>query len=115
MLRSCFVLLSLLGAAAALAGRAPARLRAAKAGPGALRMSMATQPVWFQRRISVTPPGRGSHLITRQIEEALGADLREVSVGLLHVFIQHTSASLQINEVRAAQRPAGQPHERALA
>lgn len=63
-------------------------------------MSTSMQPLWFQKRLSVTAPNRGSHLITRNIEEALGAELKEVSVGLLHVFIQHTSASLQINEVR---------------
>ena len=40
---------------------------------------------------------RGFHLITRDIEQAL-PELAGVSVGLLHVFIQHTSASLTINE-----------------
>lgn len=45
---------------------------------------------------------RGFHLITAQIERALsgsgGLALRPVKAGLLHVFIQHTSASLAINE-----------------
>ncbi|MEZ0610289.1 secondary thiamine-phosphate synthase enzyme YjbQ [Fibrella sp. WM1] len=40
---------------------------------------------------------RGFHLITEQVERALPA-LRDVRAGLLHVFIQHTSASLTINE-----------------
>ncbi len=40
---------------------------------------------------------RGIHLITDQVEQAL-PELRQVQVGLLHVFIQHTSASLTINE-----------------
>ena len=33
-----------------------------------------------------------------QIEEALAKDLQDISVGIAHVFIQHTSASLTINE-----------------
>lgn len=40
---------------------------------------------------------RGFHLITAQVERALPT-LRDVRAGLLHVFIQHTSASLTINE-----------------
>lgn len=40
---------------------------------------------------------RGYHLITTQVERAFPA-IREVQAGLLHVFIQHTSASLTINE-----------------
>jgi secondary thiamine-phosphate synthase enzyme len=53
--------------------------------------------VWFQRRLVLPAHPRGCHLITRPIEEAL-PELRQVAVGLLHVFIQHTSASLTINE-----------------
>jgi len=40
---------------------------------------------------------RGFHLITRNVMEAI-PDLSGVRAGLLHVFIQHTSASLSINE-----------------
>lgn len=40
---------------------------------------------------------RGFHLITAQVERGFPA-IRQVQVGLLHVFIQHTSASLAINE-----------------
>jgi secondary thiamine-phosphate synthase enzyme len=40
---------------------------------------------------------RGFHLITSQIVDAI-PELPRISVGLLHVFIQHTSASLTINE-----------------
>ncbi len=40
---------------------------------------------------------RGFHLITRQVVEAMPA-LAQTRVGLLHVFIQHTSASLTLNE-----------------
>ena len=40
---------------------------------------------------------RGFHLITRYVEEAL-PELSQIKAGVLHVFIQHTSASLTINE-----------------
>lgn len=40
---------------------------------------------------------RGFHLVTRPIVDAI-PELQEVRIGLLHVFIQHTSASLTINE-----------------
>ncbi len=50
-----------------------------------------------QKTIQLKARARGFHLITRDIEQAL-PELADVSVGLLHVFIQHTSASLTINE-----------------
>lgn len=52
---------------------------------------------WFQRDIRLPPMPPGFHDITREVLEA-AADLAHVRVGLLHVFIQHTSASLTINE-----------------
>jgi len=53
--------------------------------------------MWTQKTIQLKARARGFHLITRDIEQAL-PELADVSVGLLHVFIQHTSASLTINE-----------------
>tara|TARA_Y100000296_G_scaffold24453_1_gene28874 strand:- start:713 stop:1132 length:420 start_codon:yes stop_codon:yes gene_type:complete len=53
--------------------------------------------MWTQKTIQLKARARGFHLITREIEQAL-PELADVSVGLLHVFIQHTSASLTINE-----------------
>ena len=41
---------------------------------------------------------RGFHLITQTIERAFATELRQIRTGMLHVFIQHTSASLTINE-----------------
>lgn len=52
---------------------------------------------WFQRQITLAPRKRGFHLITDEILAAL-PELRTVQVGLLHLFLQHTSASLIINE-----------------
>ena len=53
--------------------------------------------MWVQREISLDPRPRGFHLVTREIAAAL-PELGEVSVGLLHLLIQHTSASLALNE-----------------
>lgn len=51
----------------------------------------------FQKEISLSPRPRGFHLITHEVVSAL-EELKEIKVGLLHVHIKHTSASLTINE-----------------
>jgi secondary thiamine-phosphate synthase enzyme len=53
--------------------------------------------VWLQREIDLRPRERGFHLVTREVLEAL-PELGELSAGLLHLFIRHTSASLTLNE-----------------
>ena len=53
--------------------------------------------MWQQRILTLAPRPRGFHLISREVLDEL-PELRELSVGLLHLFIQHTSASLAINE-----------------
>ena len=52
---------------------------------------------WQQNKLVLRPKARGFHLITQDVLDAL-PQLRQVRAGLLHVFIQHTSASLTINE-----------------
>lgn len=52
---------------------------------------------WSQESLTLRPMSRGFHLITRDIQHAM-TGLSQVQVGVLHVFIQHTSASLTINE-----------------
>jgi secondary thiamine-phosphate synthase enzyme len=53
--------------------------------------------MWIQKKIALKKRQRGFHLITEELLTQL-PELREVRVGLLHIFIQHTSASLAINE-----------------
>jgi secondary thiamine-phosphate synthase enzyme len=53
--------------------------------------------MWVQREITLDPRPRGFHLITRDVVEAL-PELDRVNTGLLHLLIQHTSASLSLNE-----------------
>lgn len=52
---------------------------------------------FFQRTIHLPAYARGFHLITSLVEREF-TELRQLNVGLLQVFIQHTSASLTINE-----------------
>ena len=52
---------------------------------------------WFQKQIVLEPQVRGFHLITEQITAEL-PELAQVNIGLLNLFIMHTSASLTINE-----------------
>lgn len=52
---------------------------------------------WYQYQLKLAARSRGFHLITREVTSAL-AELPRIKTGLLHVFVQHTSASLTINE-----------------
>ena len=53
--------------------------------------------IWRQYNLTLPAARRGFHLITPRVIDAV-TDLARVEAGLLHVFIQHTSASLTINE-----------------
>ena len=52
---------------------------------------------WIQREITLEPRPRGVHLVTSEIVDAL-PELERIQVGLAHLFIRHTSASLTLNE-----------------
>jgi secondary thiamine-phosphate synthase enzyme len=53
--------------------------------------------MWIQRTIRLRPQPRGFHLVTAEVLEAL-PELGEIAVGVLHLLIQHTSASLTLSE-----------------
>jgi secondary thiamine-phosphate synthase enzyme len=53
--------------------------------------------MWAQREIALQPRPRGFHLVTREVVGAL-PELAQLRVGLLHLHILHTSASLTLNE-----------------
>ncbi len=55
------------------------------------------QTMWIQKTLRLPPARRGFHLVTREIVAAV-PELRSLKVGWMQVFIQHTSASLTINE-----------------
>ncbi len=52
---------------------------------------------WLHREMQLPAFPRGFHLITSQIIETV-PELADIQIGILHVFIQHTSAALSINE-----------------
>jgi secondary thiamine-phosphate synthase enzyme len=53
--------------------------------------------LWHQAQIRLKPRPRGFHLITGELLAAL-SELGKFEIGLAHFFIQHTSASLSVNE-----------------
>ncbi|KAH9315355.1 hypothetical protein KI387_023982, partial [Taxus chinensis] len=58
---------------------------------------MAGPTEWVQKTFSLPPFGRGCHIITRYIYEAV-PEIAQFEVGLANLFILHTSASLTLNE-----------------
>jgi len=50
-----------------------------------------------QFSLTIQSQGRGYYLITNQIEQALGNSINNIDAGLLHIFLKHTSASLNIS------------------
>ena len=52
--------------------------------------------MWRQTEVALKPRARGVHLVTDEV--LAGLDLSGVRVGLLHLFLLHTSASLTLNE-----------------
>ncbi|MCK6265209.1 secondary thiamine-phosphate synthase enzyme YjbQ [Vibrio sp. ZSDE26] len=53
--------------------------------------------MWFQKNIQLSGRKRGFHLVTDEIEQQI-PELASLTVGIVHLFLQHTSASLTINE-----------------
>jgi len=53
--------------------------------------------VWIQKKITLPARQRGFHLITDEIIQQI-PEIKSINIGLCHVFVQHTSASLLINE-----------------
>ena len=53
--------------------------------------------MWVQREIRLPPVARGFHLVHREVVGAL-PEIGDVGVGLLHLLIRHTSASLALQE-----------------
>lgn len=53
--------------------------------------------MWIQKQISLSPFSRGFHLITKEILNQC-PEIKNIHIGLIHIFIKHTSASLTLNE-----------------
>lgn len=52
---------------------------------------------WIQRTLPLSARSRGFHLVTEEVLAKL-PELKSIETGILHLFLQHTSASLSINE-----------------
>jgi secondary thiamine-phosphate synthase enzyme len=52
---------------------------------------------WFQKEITLSKQSRGFHLITEEIVSNI-AEISDYKIGIIHIHIKHTSASLTINE-----------------
>jgi secondary thiamine-phosphate synthase enzyme len=53
--------------------------------------------MWTQGQIRLDPLPRGYHLITREVLKAV-PQIEDLAIGILHLFLRHTSASLTLNE-----------------
>jgi secondary thiamine-phosphate synthase enzyme len=62
-----------------------------------MRGTLAFVAMWAQGEISLQPQPRGFHLITREVLAAVPR-IAELQVGMLHLLLRHTSASLTLNE-----------------
>ena len=56
-----------------------------------------SQTIWTQKSVRLKARPRGFHLVSREVLSEL-SELRTLRVGMLNVFIQHTSASISIGE-----------------
>jgi secondary thiamine-phosphate synthase enzyme len=53
--------------------------------------------MWIQKQLNIKAHKRGFHLITDEVLDQL-PELNTINIGMMNIFIQHTSASLTINE-----------------
>lgn len=52
---------------------------------------------WYQKQFTLSAKSRGSYLITDQVVSQL-PEIKNYKVGLLNLFVQHTSCALSLNE-----------------
>lgn len=76
-----------------LLASSPSKSLTAAAPPPASAPTMS----WFQKTINLPSKSRGSYLVTDEILAAL-PELKQYKVGLLNLFVQHTSCALSLNE-----------------
>ena len=53
--------------------------------------------MWAQQQINLPAFSRGFHIITSYVIDSV-PEIKNQSIGMLHLFIKHTSASIAINE-----------------
>lgn len=58
--------------------------------------------MWIQKEVTIKARSRGFHLVTDEILNQL-PEIKSINIGMMNVFIKHTSASLTINENAAPE------------
>ncbi|KAJ1862101.1 hypothetical protein LPJ73_000852 [Coemansia sp. RSA 2703] len=53
---------------------------------------------WSQITHTFPPRSKGAYLVTSEIEKAISSEVRKYKMGMCNLFLQHTSASLCLNE-----------------
>ncbi|BHF64868.1 Flap endonuclease GEN 1 [Sparganum proliferum] len=61
------------------------------------KMATGSGIVWFQRTINLKPKPRGCHYVTEEIVKGF-PEIGQIKIGTLHLFMQHTSSSITLNE-----------------
>lgn len=75
----------------------PSPIFSCPAGCTTLASSNTVEMSWFQKTFTLPSKSRGSYLITDQVVSAL-PELKDYKVGILNLFVQHTSCALSLNE-----------------
>lgn len=57
---------------------------------------------WIQKSLSFHKK-RGCHIITNEVQKEIQKDIKTIKIGVLHLFIKHTSAAITINESYAKE------------
>ena len=65
--------------------------------PKATNLPDYTKMSWFQKTFTLPTRSRGSYLVTDHVVSSL-PELKDYKVGILHLFVQHTSCALSLNE-----------------
>ncbi|KAI1180127.1 hypothetical protein F4777DRAFT_362351 [Nemania sp. FL0916] len=65
--------------------------------PASVAPPSAIGTMWFQKQFTLPPRSRGSYLVTSEVLDAL-PEIRNYKVGILNLFVQHTSCALSLNE-----------------
>lgn len=75
----------------------PAQPSSTSEPPNLASDTTTTTMSWFQKTFTLPPRSRGCYLISDHVASEL-PELRNYKVGLLHLFVQHTSCGLSLNE-----------------
>ena len=73
-------------------------VRSITGSSGSVHIARGRQQVWKQVHVTLRPKSRGCHLVTNELRASLDENLKDMEMGLAHLWMMHTSASLTVNE-----------------